>query len=109
MRFSDKERHQLFLEPEALSTNEMYVQGLSTSMPVDLQQKIVHSVEGLEHAKIMRDAYAIEYDAIDPTQLYPTLGCKFIKGLYFAGQINGTSGYEEAGAQGIVAGINAGQ
>ncbi len=109
VRFSDKERHQLFLEPEALSTNEMYVQGLSTSMPVDLQQKIVHSVEGLEHAKIMRDAYAIEYDAIDPTQLYPTLGCKFVKGLYFAGQINGTSGYEEAGAQGIVAGINAGQ
>lgn len=109
VRFADKEKHQLFLEPEALSTSEMYVQGLSTSMPVDIQQKIVHSVEGLEHAKIMRDAYAIEYDAIDPTQLYPTLACKFIKGIYFAGQINGTSGYEEAGAQGIIAGINAGQ
>lgn len=109
VRFADKEKHQLFLEPEALSTNEMYVQGLSTSMPVDIQQQIVHSVEGLENAKIMRDAYAIEYDAIDPTQLYPTLACKFIKGLYFAGQINGTSGYEEAGAQGIIAGINAGQ
>lgn len=109
VRFSDKEKHQLFLEPEALSTNEMYVQGLSTSMPVDIQQQIVHSVEGLEKAKIMRDAYAIEYDAIDPTQLYPTLECKFVKGLYFAGQINGTSGYEEAGAQGIIAGINAGQ
>lgn len=109
VRFSDKDRHQLFLEPEALSTNEMYVQGLSTSMPVDIQQQIVHSVEGLENAKIMRDAYAIEYDAIDPTQLYPTLECKFINGLYFAGQINGTSGYEEAGAQGIIAGINAGQ
>ena len=109
VRFSDKEQHQLFLEPEALSTKEMYIQGLSTSMPVDLQEKIVHSVVGLENAKIMRDAYAIEYDCIDATQLYPTLECKFIKGLYFAGQINGTSGYEEAGAQGLIAGINAGQ
>lgn len=109
VRFADKEQHQLFLEPEALSTKEMYIQGLSTSMPVDLQEKIVHSVEGLENAKIMRDAYAIEYDCIDATQLYPTLECKFVGGLYFAGQINGTSGYEEAGAQGLIAGINAGQ
>jgi len=109
MRFADKEKHQLFLEPEALSTKEMYIQGLSTSMPVDVQEKIVHSVEGLEKAKIMRDAYAIEYDCIDSTQLYPTLECKFINGLYFAGQINGTSGYEEAAAQGLIAGINAGQ
>lgn len=109
MRFADKEQHQLFLEPEALSTKEMYIQGLSTSMPVDVQEKIVQSVEGLENAKIMRDAYAIEYDCIDSTQLYPTLECKFINGLFFAGQINGTSGYEEAAAQGLVAGINAGQ
>ena len=109
MRFADKEQHQLFLEPEALSTKEMYIQGLSTSMPVDVQQQIVQSVEGLENAKIMRDAYAIEYDCIDATQLYPTLECKFVDGLYFAGQINGTSGYEEAAAQGLVAGINAGQ
>jgi len=109
MRFKDKEQHQLFLEPEALSTREMYIQGLSTSMPVDVQEQIVHSVIGLEDAKIMRDAYAIEYDCIDSTQLYPTLESKHIKGLYFAGQINGTSGYEEAGAQGLIAGINAGQ
>ena len=109
MRFADKEQHQLFLEPEALSTKEMYIQGLSTSMPVDVQQQIVQSVEGLENAKIMRDAYAIEYDCIDSTQLYPTLECKHIDGLYFAGQVNGTSGYEEAAAQGLIAGINAGQ
>jgi len=109
MRFADKEKHQLFLEPEAMCTKEMYIQGLSTSMPVDVQEKIVQSVEGLEKAKIMRDAYAIEYDCIDSTQLYPTLQCKFIDGLYFAGQVNGTSGYEEAGAQGLIAGINAGQ
>ena len=109
VRFADKERHQLFLEPEALSTKEVYVQGLSTSMPVDIQKEMVHSVIGLENAHIMRDAYAIEYDCIDPTQLYPTLEAKTIKGLYFAGQINGTSGYEEAGAQGLIAGINAAQ
>lgn len=107
VRFSDKERHQLFLEPEALDTNEMYLQGFSTSMPADLQKEMVHSVIGLENAEIMRDAYAIEYDCIDSTQLKPTLELKTIEGLFFAGQINGTSGYEEAGAQGIVAGINA--
>ena len=109
VRFADKERHQLFLEPEALSTKEVYVQGLSTSMPIDIQKDMVHSVIGLENAQIMRDAYAIEYDCIDPTQLYPTLESKIVGGLYFAGQINGTSGYEEAGAQGLIAGINAGQ
>lgn len=109
VRFADKERHQLFLEPEALSTDEMYLQGFSTSMPTFIQEQMVHSLVGFENAFIMRDAYAIEYDCIDSLQLYPTLGAKNIKGLYFAGQINGTSGYEEAGAQGIVAGINAGQ
>ena len=107
VRFADKERHQLFLEPEGLDTNEVYLQGFSTSMPVDLQCKMVNSLKGLENAYIMRDAYAIEYDCIDATTLYPTLESKNISGLYFAGQINGTSGYEEAGAQGIVAGINA--
>ena len=109
VRFADKDRHQLFLEPEALSTKEVYVQGLSTSMPVDIQKDMVHSVVGLEKAHIMRDAYAIEYDCIDSTQLYPTLMTKNIKGLFFAGQINGTSGYEEAGAQGLIAGINSAQ
>lgn len=107
IRFADKERHQLFLEPESLSTQEVYIQGFSTSMPVDVQEKMVHSVKGLERAEIMRDSYAIEYDCIDPTQLKPTLELKKIKGLFFAGQINGTSGYEEAAAQGIIAGINA--
>lgn len=107
VRFADKERHQLFLEPESLSTNEIYIQGFSTSMPVDVQEKMIHSVKGLENAEIMRDSYAIEYDCIDPTQLLPTLELKNHKGLFFAGQINGTSGYEEAAAQGIIAGINA--
>ena len=107
IRFADKERHQLFLEPESLSTQEVYIQGFSTSMPVDVQLQMVRSVKGLENAEIMRDSYAIEYDCIDPTQLKPTLELKSIDGLFFAGQINGTSGYEEAGAQGIVAGINA--
>lgn len=107
VRFADKERHQLFLEPEALSTNEVYIQGFSTSMPVDVQEQMIHSVKGLEHAEIMRDSYAIEYDCIEPTQLLPTLELKGHKGLFFAGQINGTSGYEEAAAQGIIAGINA--
>lgn len=107
VRFADKDRHQLFLEPESLSTQEIYIQGFSTSMPVDVQEEMIHSVEGLENAEIMRDSYAIEYDCIEPTQLLPTLELKNIKGLFFAGQINGTSGYEEAGAQGIVAGINA--
>lgn len=107
VRFADKERHQLFLEPESLSTNEVYIQGFSTSMPVDVQEQMIHSVAGLENAEIMRDSYAIEYDCIEPTQLLPTLELKGHKGLFFAGQINGTSGYEEAGAQGIIAGINA--
>ena len=107
VRFADKERHQLFLEPEALGTQEMYLQGFSTSMPADLQLEMVRSCVGLCHAEIMRDAYAIEYDCIDPTELSPTLELKAIKGLFFAGQINGTSGYEEAAAQGIIAGINA--
>ncbi len=108
VRFADKERHQLFLEPESLSTQEVYIQGFSTSMPVDIQEKMIHSVKGLEKAEIMRDSYAIEYDCIEPTQLLPTLELKSHKGLFFAGQINGTSGYEEAAAQGIIAGINAG-
>ena len=107
VRFEDKDKHQLFLEPESLSTNEIYIQGFSTSMPTEVQVEMVHSIKGLENAEIMRDAYAIEYDCIDPTQLLPTLALKNKKGLYFAGQINGTSGYEEAAAQGIIAGINA--
>ncbi len=107
VNFADKDRHQLFLEPEASSTKEMYLQGFSTSMPIDIQEKMVHSLKGFEHAFIMRDAYAIEYDCIDSTELDATLCYKNIKGLYFAGQVNGTSGYEEAAAQGIIAGINA--
>jgi len=107
VRFSDKERHQLFLEPMGRDTEEIYVQGLSSSLPEDVQLKILHSIKGLEHAEVMRTAYAIEYDLADPTQLLPTLEFKDIPGLYGAGQFNGTSGYEEAAAQGIVAGINA--
>lgn len=108
VRFKDKDRHQLFIEPEALTTKEMYIQGFSTSMPSEIQDKMVHSLAGLENAQIMRDAYAIEYDLINSLQLDATLQAKHISGLYFAGQVNGTSGYEEAGAQGIMAGINAG-
>lgn len=107
VRFSDKDRHQLFLEPENLNGNTIYIQGMSTSMPVDIQHKMVESVEGMEHAKILKYAYAIEYDCIDPLDLYPTLEFKKIKGIFCAGQINGTSGYEEAAGQGILAGINA--
>ncbi len=106
VRFADKERHQFFLEPEGEKTQEMYVQGLSTGLPADIQLQLYRSIKGFENIEIMRDAYAIEYECIDPQQLYATLECKTIDGLYFAGQINGTSGYEEAGAQGIVAGIN---
>ena len=107
VRFADKERHQLFIEPMGLDTKEMYAQGFSTSLPEDVQLEMYRSVEGLENAEIMRSAYAIEYDCCDPTQLDATLEFKSVKGLYGAGQFNGTSGYEEAAAQGIVAGINA--
>jgi len=107
LRFPDKERHQLFLEPEGLNTNEVYVQGMSTSMPMDVQLEFLRTIPGLEHAKVMRAGYAIEYDCIDPTQLKPTLEFKDIHGFFSAGQANGTSGYEEAAAQGIIAGINA--
>ena len=107
VRFADKERHQLFIEPCGLSTDEMYIQGFSTSMPTDVQYEMLRSLDGFGGAEIMRYAYAIEYDCIDPTELYPTLEFKKVRGLYGAGQFNGTSGYEEAAAQGLVAGINA--
>ncbi|HRW58771.1 MAG TPA: tRNA uridine-5-carboxymethylaminomethyl(34) synthesis enzyme MnmG [Chlamydiales bacterium] len=107
VRFSDKSRHQLFLEPEGNYTNEYYINGLSTSMPIETQKKIISSVIGLENAEVMRWAYAIEYDYIKSSQLQQTLETKLIKGLYFAGQVNGTTGYEEAAAQGLIAGINA--
>ncbi|MCG3087367.1 tRNA uridine-5-carboxymethylaminomethyl(34) synthesis enzyme MnmG [Sporosarcina cyprini] len=107
VRFADKSRHQIFLEPEGRNTKEYYVQGLSTSLPEHVQRKLLESVPGLEKAEMMRAGYAIEYDAIVPTQLWPTLETKKIRNLYTAGQINGTSGYEEAAAQGIMAGINA--
>ena len=107
MRFADKDRHPVFLEPEGKDTREVYVQGMSTSLPIDVQKDMLHTVPGLERAEIMRYAYAIEYDCINPLQLTPYLQSKEIEGLFFAGQINGSSGYEEAAAQGILAGINA--
>jgi len=107
VRFSDKNRHQLFLEPEGLYTHEVYIGGLSSSLPEDVQYDMIHTIKGLEHAQIVRNAYAIEYDCIEPRQLYPSLECKFIKGFFSAGQSNGSSGYEEAASQGLMAGINA--
>ncbi|WP_409303551.1 tRNA uridine-5-carboxymethylaminomethyl(34) synthesis enzyme MnmG [Peribacillus sp. SCS-155] len=108
VRFNDKPRHQIFLEPEGRNTHEVYVQGLSTSLPEDVQRRILATIPGLEDVQMMRAGYAIEYDAIVPTQLWPTLETKIVKNLYTAGQINGTSGYEEAAGQGLMAGINAG-
>jgi tRNA uridine 5-carboxymethylaminomethyl modification enzyme len=108
VKFPDKPQHQLFLEPEGMDTNEIYVNGMSTSMPIDVQVAMVKSIPGLENAEMIRPGYAIEYDMVQPTELYPWLECKKIRNLFLAGQINGTTGYEEAGCQGIMAGINAG-
>jgi tRNA uridine 5-carboxymethylaminomethyl modification enzyme len=107
MRFADKTSHQIFVEPEGLNTNELYPNGISTSLPFDVQIELVRQIKGFENAHITRQGYAIEYDFFDPRELHHSLETRFIKGLYFAGQINGTTGYEEAGAQGLLAGINA--
>ena len=107
VKFADKERHQVFIEPEGLHTNEMYVGGMSSSLPEDVQLAMYRTVPGLEHCRIVRNAYAIEYDCINPNQLYPSLGFKAVEGLYSGGQFNGSSGYEEAAVQGFVAGVNA--
>ncbi|MCF7942778.1 MAG: tRNA uridine-5-carboxymethylaminomethyl(34) synthesis enzyme MnmG [Spirochaetia bacterium] len=108
VRFPDRDRHQIFVEPEGIGTEEMYLNGISSSLPEDVQEAFIHSIAGLEHARIMRAGYAVEYDYVDPTQLYPSLETKRFKGLYIAGQTNGTSGYEEAAGQGLLAAINAG-
>src|SRR5579872_3205733 len=107
IRFSDKERHQIFLEPEGLHTEEVYVNGISSSLPFDVQLDFIHSCVGLERAEVMRPAYAIEYDFVHSDQIYPTLETKRIEGLFLAGQVNGTTGYEEAAGQGLIAGVNA--
>ena len=108
VKFADKDRHQIVLEPEGVDTHEIYVNGMSTSLPIDIQREILSRMKGLESAQMIRPGYAIEYDFVQPTELYPWLETKKVEGLFFAGQINGTTGYEEAGAQGIIAGINAG-
>ena len=107
VRFADKKRHQIFLEPDGRNTNEIYPNGISTSLPLDIQIRMLRSIQGLEEVEIIRPGYAIEYDFVDPTELKPSLETKKIRGLFHAGQINGTSGYEEAAAQGLMAGINA--
>jgi len=107
VKFADKDRHQVFIEPEGIHTNELFISGMSSSLPEDVQQKMYRTVPGLENAKIVRNAYAIEYDCINPNQLFPSLEFKTIKGLFCGGQLNGSSGYEEAASQGLVAGINA--
>jgi tRNA uridine 5-carboxymethylaminomethyl modification enzyme len=109
VKFADKERHQLFLEPEGHDTNEVYLNGFSTSLPASMQQDLVRMIPGLEEAKIIRPGYAIEYDYVDPRELGPDLQCHKVGGLFHAGQVNGTTGYEEAACQGLLAGINAGQ
>ena len=107
MRFAERDKHQIFIEPESLDSNEMYINGVSSSLPEDVQDAFLRTIPGFEHAKVTRPGYAVEYDFIEPTQLYPSLETKKVVGLFSAGQINGTSGYEEAAGQGLVAGVNA--